>query len=196
MPERLRVQYSHKFSQKLGDDYDTAALGAEWEFDIPDGADVQNEYGNAYAVLRTMVDGFLESKPAPVAARPAALPGERLSGAGSEAPREDRPKGTGQIIEGQEYEFSNARVWAVDEGRTQRGKQYAKVRVGNKEQIPGTGYANVKTYNPYMISKLLALREGDHIDVRGKFEGWDGREGRMYDFVPIEVERVRDVRSD
>lgn len=208
MTERLSVSYSHKISQKLGDDYDTTSLGGEWGFDIPEGADVDKEYAKAYAVLRTIVDGYLETKPKPVPSvpvaalqseqnrNPTALPGEKITGGSSwTQPPEEAPAPV-QVEEGKQFEFVNQKVWDVKVERSRNDKEYAVVRIGSKGgPIPPKGYARVKSYNGYMVSRLKALKEGDLVDVTGVFEGWDGREGRQYDFVPSSVERVRDVRT-
>ena len=205
MPERIRVEYSRKLSAQSNGEYNTEQLGAGWEFEVEGGADFQSEYERGFAVVKLTVDNLFKSmnghRAESTESRATTLPGEKLSREpvrDLRDAREDRETDDSKaaIVEGQEYEFSNARVWKVEEARTARGKRYAKVRIGSRDQIPGGGYATVKSYNPVMISKMLALQEEDHVDVRGVFEGWDGREGRMYDFNPIEIERVRDVRSD
>jgi len=197
MPDRVRVDYSRKVSTQTNGQYNTESFSAGWEFDIPDGVSFQDAYARGLEVVKGEVEAQFTAGAPVVAQQPvreavaATLPGERFA----KEPQRSTKETNGAIIEGQEYEFTNARVWNVELGRTQRGKQFIKVRIGSKDQIPGTGYASVKSYNPQMISKLSALQEGDHVDVRGVYEGWDGRDGRMYDFVPSEVERVRDVRS-
>lgn len=195
MPQRLRIDYSRKISSQTDGTFYTDSLGGGWEFDIPDDADYRTEYEKGLATVKSAVDDLFEGNRVIPEQKPATLPGERLTG-NPQPQAKEAPKANGEIVEGQEYQFTNARVWDVKKDRTQRGKEFIVVRIGSKEQIPGTGYARVKTFNPYMISKLAALREGDHIDIRGAFEGWDGRDGRMFDFNPVEVERVRDVRAD
>lgn len=205
MTERLRVGYSHKISQQLGNgDFDTASLSSEWEFDLPDGADIQGEYGKAYALLRTVVDGYLETMPMPeVEARPkfvnntAVLPGETIQ------PKE-RPSLTSTITETaqdhgeisleREYYFQNARVWEVKKGTAKTGNKWAIVRIGAKGQIPGTGYAYMKSFQPSIVSKLSALEEGNHVDVSGRFEPQRDNPER-FDFIPSTIERVTDVRA-
>lgn len=223
MPERIHVEYSRKFSTQTNGDFNTHSYGAGWDFDVADGANFQSEYERGLAVVVTIVDQIFEqeqlshpiepqrepnvqnnvfrqgpqTQPTFQPPQPVSIPGERFA-------REPvatgalpvNPTNNGAPVEGVDYEFKNARVWNVEPGRTQRGKQFIKVRIGSKEQIPGTGYATVKSYNPYMISKLSGLTEGDHVDIRGQYEGWDGNNGRMYDFVPQDVDRVRDVRAD
>lgn len=211
MTERLRVSYSHKFSQKTGqDEYDTASLGAEWEFDVPDGVDIQREYANAYAVLHTIVDGYLKTDPAPrpepratheqqaPAPAPVAQPVQVAQPVAQPAqPSSDAPAREDQVVEHVDYEFTNQPVWGVEEKTDRRGQAYLLARIGNKlGEIPTTtGYARVKSYNPFMMQKMRGLRQHDKIDIRGQFSGWEGSEGRMYDFEPTEIELVRDVRT-
>lgn len=200
MTERLRISYGRKLTQQIGTDLDTSQLGGEWEFDVPDGADIQTEYGKGYAVLRTIVDGFFESKPTPKV-----LPGETIKHAerpalttraeSSETPA-GQPPADNEIVEGREYAFQNVRVWDVKKEWTKNNKPYVVMRVGSKEEIPGNGYARVKSFNPVMMRKVEALQQGDHIELTGVYEGWDGRDGRMFDFVPSHIEKVRNVRSD
>lgn len=203
MPERIHVEYTRKLSTHSNDEYNTQSYGAGWDFDIPEGGDFQSEYERGLAVVRLTVDQLFDGvrnlprveQPAqPVATPAAAMPGESFARQ-PQRPTPEKKESNGAIIEGIDYEFSGARVWNVELSRTQRGKQFIKVRIGSKEQIPG-GYATVKSYNPVMINKLSAFQEGDHMDIRGQYEGWDGNNGRMYDFVPVEVDKVRDVRRD
>jgi hypothetical protein len=210
LTERIRVSYGRKLTQQIGSDFDSSQLGGEWEFDVPNGADVDHEYGKAYAVLSTIVDGFFEQRPKPLVPQrpvatqqiateqPRALPGETITGAGSQWTQgsSDAPPARPPVEEGKTYEFTNQKVWEVKNEVSRNNKPYTVVRIGRKNgDIPGTGYARVKSYNPYMISRLSALSEGDLVDVTGVFEGWDGRDGRQYDFVPSAVDRVRDVRA-
>lgn len=202
MTERLRVGYSHKISQQLGDgEFDTAALMSEWEFDLPDGADIQGEYGKAYALLRTVVDGYLETMPMPeVEARPqpkvvnnvATMPGESIQ------PKERPSLATtvtqvaqdhGEINLEKEYLFQNAKVWSVQSGTAKTGNKWAIVRIGAKGQIPGTGYAYVKSFQPSMANKLAALTEGDYVDVSGKYEPQRDNPDR-FDFIPSTLDKV------
>lgn len=204
MTERIRVQYGRKTTQQLGTDFETAHLGGEWEFDVPDGADIQAEYGKAYAVIKEVVEGFFDGgKASPKVSNvtnvtPAPTPPARTMPGESFARQAPTPSAepTVEIMEGNQYEFQNQRVWEVRQEVSRNNKQYVIARVGNKGgDIPPKGYARVKSYNPYMISRLSGLQPGDYVDITGVFEGWEGRDGRQYDFVPTAVEKVRDVRA-
>lgn len=211
--ETIRVTYSRRLSQKLGDDFETVDIGAEYEFEtnIP-AADFKEEYEKAYKIVSETIDAkFYSGNVSPVG-RQTTIP-ESL---GSPAPRQDFPptpapirsayddgdnqdkeeyrifnhETTDDIIERQPVLLPRSRVWAVDKRPTKDGKEYIVVRVGNLEHIPTkNGYARVKSFDPAMISKLEALQQGDTIDVYGNYTSWQGNEGTQWDFNPERIEK-------
>jgi len=214
LTETLTVKYTKRATRKSGENFDTHEIGGEWEFTVPDGGDVDSAYGGGLAVLKTIVDKqFVEVENVPAPTPTKSYPEqqrefqERVFTKEEDAPAAKRsseyrtfePGSTrSDIVEGEAVMLENVKVWEVyPEEKTRNGKRYQVVRVGNKNNIPGTGYARVKSFEPAIINKLVALTENDHINVFGHFEHWMGRESvegnpdtYMWDFIPERIEKA------
>ena len=220
--ETLKIQYTSRKSMKLGEDYETTEIGAEWEFPVPDGADVDQEFGKGFIVLRSAVDrhfianlGEKDVQASPQrenlkerSERQSRELQERVFTKKEDADAPPAISGSSEyrvfeagstksdIVENQAVLLENVRVWEVKEDKTRNNKRYGYVRVGSKESVPGN-YATIKSYEPPLINKLVALSEGDHINVFGHYESWMGRESvqdepetYMWDFVPERIEKA------
>lgn len=218
MPEQVRVRYTKRLTQKIGDNFDTSELGGEWEFSIPDGGDIQSAFDNGYVVLRRIVEDRFEGENGYVMP-PRTLPGENIRAAqpDSSAARgiaripyvasEDMPESEEKdeqtyhtfppratmenVVVGQPVFLERGRVWEVNDRQDARGKRYVTVRIGNRDRFP-TGYARIKASEPSeeMMDKLAALQESDFVDVWGHYESWPGKDNVLqWDFIPNRVER-------
>jgi hypothetical protein len=211
MTETLKVIYTKRATRKTAENYDTQEIGGEWEFTVPDGADIDQAYAGSFAVIKTMVDKHFEVPD--VQAQPSSgegnferksrelqqqvFSGEKAAQSSDSEYRTFAPGSTGaDIVEGEAVYIENAKVWEVKEDKTRTGKRFSVVRVGAKDRIP-TGYARVKSFEPSLINKMMALQETNHVDVWGHYESWMGRDSRegepdtyMWDFVPERIEKV------
>lgn len=207
MTETIRVRYNRRFSQKLGDDFDTTEIGGEWEFETP-AENFEDEYRKAYYIVTKTIDRLMdgvseriesekaskpvsEERPRAVASRPEYDADDNQDT--SEYRVFERGESEADIVERQPVHIPRARVWDVKSGETKNKKPYVAVRVGNLDHIPTrNGYARVKSYNAALIRKLEALtpERPDYVNLWGHYESWQGNEGTMWDFVPERVEKL------
>lgn len=192
MADRITVEYSRKETRKVGDDFVTMQLGGAVETDVQDGVGWPDAYEAAYVTYRLKVDTlFDESMPQRVSnATPTAvnnmtqLPGEKI------APKA-ASNGIAGIVENEDRSFTGCKVFNVEVRKARTGNTWVRVRIGNRDQIPGQ-YVTAKSFEPLIVQKLKALEEGDFINVEGFFQGWQGNEDRdepKFDFVVQRVEK-------
>lgn len=193
--DRIQVSYSKKVSQQTGDGkFETMSLGGSVEFDVPDKVEWQEAYEGAYVTYKLIVDQLLDEaapKPQVVEVQPKTIPGETIAPKTSTWTAPQPPQAVGNIepiVEGVARAFTACKVFGVDVATTRNGKEWAKVRIGNREQIPGQ-YVSAKSFEPPIVNKLKALKEGDFIDVDGYFEPWK-IDPNKYDLVVQRVEKV------
>lgn len=185
MQDRVQVAYSRKVSQQVADGkFETISLGGSVEFDIPDGQQWQEAYEGAYVTYKLIVDQLVdEATPKSQVAlqRPATLPGESF------AQRPAPSNSSGRIVANDPVEFEGIEVERVEISMTRNNKEWAKVR------ITGGGlpmkYMDAKSFEPQIVSRLKALRQGDTINVAGYFEPWKVNPDK-FDLVVQRVDRV------
>lgn len=192
--DRVAVTYSRKVSHPTGSGkYETLTLGGSIEFDIPDGQQWQEAYEGAYITYKLIVDQLLDdAMPEAVVEKEdrgntynnqTTLPGERISPKAPTERSDDGPEPNKRV------EFTNSKVFKIEELTYGGGKKWAKVRIGMGDGHSGE-FTTAKSFEPPMVNKLLALREGDIINIKGYWTPWKNDDTK-FDVVAQAVEQVR-----
>jgi hypothetical protein len=182
--DRIAVTYNRKVSQPTGNGkYETLTLGGSLEFDVPDGQQWQEAYEGAYITYKMIVDQLLDEalpeavveKEERVQTQQRTLPGESIS-----------PKAPSEQVEGDNFppapnkraEFTGCKVFKIEEATTRTNKKWAKIRIGLGDGYSGE-FTTAKSFEPPMVSKLLGLREGDIINIKGYWTPWQTDETKF-----------------